>query len=357
MFRPLQSPMLLLLLLTISTSVSSLSHASSPYLRLPIHVFHEFPTTIWIENLAVRSNGDILLTLLTSPDLYLISASDKSAKVLHTFAAASSLTGIAELDDDIFYIAASNCSHVTFGSMPESYSVWEVDMGSFANSGAATITKVRDMPETFIPNGMAALSKIDNTILIADSIPGSVWKLNVKTGAYSIAFADPTTATDSKSKSIGIAINGIQIRDGYLYYTNTNKGLLCRVPISESGTATGDVEVLATGLLPDDFALDCEGRVWIAQNVANVVSVLLADGTLVDVVSATDFQFIIAGPTSCAFGRHKGGEEKGIRAMEARGDDLGMVGKWDMVLYCVTSKGQIVVLGGGTEERSDSAQE
>ncbi|CAM6097037.1 unnamed protein product [Calypogeia fissa] len=123
-------------------------------------------------------------------------------------------------------------------------------------------------------------------------------------------------------------VNGIKVRKGYLYYTNTNQGLMCRVPISTTGTTTGTVEVLATGLMPDDFDLDRDGRPWIAQNTANVVSVLLKNGTVVTVAGAKD-QTTVAGVSSCMFRFHGGG-----------------IGSHSDLLYCTTTGGIAAPVNG-----------
>ena len=35
--------------------------------RFPLTVIHEFPSPSWIENIAIRENGDLLVTSLSSP--------------------------------------------------------------------------------------------------------------------------------------------------------------------------------------------------------------------------------------------------------------------------------------------------
>ncbi|KAL2810110.1 hypothetical protein BJX63DRAFT_403206 [Aspergillus granulosus] len=70
------------------------------------------------------------------------------------------------------------------------------------------------------------------------------------------AFAAPTNA------SVPIGINGLKIQNGYVYFTNTARGLFGRLPISEDGNRAGEVEVISlvnvarTGDNWDDFVLD-----------------------------------------------------------------------------------------------------
>lgn len=321
----LSIPIIFLLVVSIGAPTSSLLFA------VPSHVLYQFPNGTWVENLAVRSNGDILVTLLTVGDLYIIDTSPTpTARLVHAFPV-SGLLGIAELEHDLFYVAGRN---ITFtGSMPNISSVWEVDMRSFSKSGAR-VRKVTAIPEAVLLNGLVALSPAENTILIADSGLGVIWRVNVKSGAYSIAISDPLTAP-VPTAALAIGVNGVKIRDGNLYFTNTNQGLTAYVPISTDGTTTGKVEVLATGIAPDDFDLDCEGRAWIAQNTLNKVSVLLRNGTVVDYVGATD-QLTVAGVTSCLVKiapSNRGGERKGAP-----------------ILYCTTAGGLASPVNGTVTE-------
>ena len=54
----------------------------------------------------------------------------------------------------------------------------------------------------------------------------------------------------------------MRYRDGYVYFTNTGGRLYARTPVDEkTGVATGEPEVLASGLVhPDDFVLAPEGK-------------------------------------------------------------------------------------------------
>ncbi|CAM6120992.1 unnamed protein product [Calypogeia fissa] len=325
MWRLFQSPILSLplpllfcfFLFTISTTVTSIPQRKLlASLHLPTQDVYQFPNETYLENLAVRSNGEILVTFITKPYLYLINTIEKSATLIFSFPDVLSGAGITEVDHDMFYVAAGNFSNFT--TRPRSCSIWQVDMRSYPLYGA-TVTKVTDTPDAIALNGVTTLSRQNSTILIADCVLGAVWIMNVKTGNYSIAIQVP--AMDAVStEPLPIGINGIKVWGGYLYFTNSDHGTMCRVPISTSGMATGAVEVLATGLTPDDFDLDGKHRPWIAQLDANVVSVLLKNGTVVNAAGAKD-QLTVAGATSCVFGRNSDGKGR------------------SHLLYCTTSGG------------------
>ncbi len=96
-----------------------------------------------------------------------------------------------------------------------------------------------------VPNGMTLLSKLYGTVLIPDAAAGTVWKLNVYTGASDIVFDDPLLKPiQNATPSFGI--NGIHVVEEpkhssslTLYFANTNHGYLGTVPITcETGRRT-----------------------------------------------------------------------------------------------------------------------
>ncbi|KAH6723665.1 hypothetical protein DL95DRAFT_447912 [Leptodontidium sp. 2 PMI_412] len=265
-------------------------------------LIHQFPLPTWIENLAIRSNGTILATLLTTPELYLIDPkAPPSATLVANFPEVSGLTGIIEVQPDIFYIAGGNFNLATFANEAGSYWIWEVDMRSFDTDHQAKIRKVANLPEAGLPNGFELLSRDRGIIMIADSEIGSVWKLNVKDGKHEIAI-QVDEMKPPPPPGLPMGINGIKIRDGYLYWTNTGEKTFCRVRIDEYAKAVGDVEVLERDTLVDDFVFDDQGNAWLAQNVMNVIGVRKDTGGVVMVAGAAD-QLTVAGATSCQFGR------------------------------------------------------
>lgn len=69
----------------------------------------QFPNDTWIENIAVRSNGQLLVTLLTVPELYQVDpAGAQEPKLVYRFPQALGLFGIAELETDVFGVISSN---------------------------------------------------------------------------------------------------------------------------------------------------------------------------------------------------------------------------------------------------------
>jgi hypothetical protein len=317
----------LLLVLFLTRAVKSVN------LPLPSSVVYQFPTKpTWVENIAVRPNGQLLVTLLSVPEVWLINpASPATATLVHTFSLpALGVMGITEMEPDVWYVAAGNISLKTVSVQKGSWSVYKVDMRSYSKTSSAIVTNVTTIAGAVFLNGMSTLSRGRNckTVLIADSVLGGFWKLNVDTKASSFAISDPSMVGDGADK-IPVGADGNKVNGGYLYYTSSDIGFLGRITISQDGLATGAAQLLTQSFKGlDDILVDRCGSVWFCQNYRNVVSVLYTNGTVVDAVGALD-QITIGGPTACAFGRS--------------GDAVNK-------LYCTTNGGIFVPVNGTVTE-------
>ncbi|EJD42398.1 NHL repeat-containing protein [Auricularia subglabra TFB-10046 SS5] len=239
-----------------------------------------FPTGVWLENIAVRSNGALLATRV-----------DKAETVVFSFRNTTSTLGIVQVSHDVFAVATGN--YTATGSTPGSYSIWTLDF-----RGSAKVTKVADVPEAGVLNGLKRLD--DSRVLAADSINGVVYAVDLGSGTATVVLggkdfeAPPLPAFHT-------GVNGIHIHRAALYFTNSGVGTLARVPLDQGKDAT--VEVLADGLeLPDDFALTSAGNAFVTLNIVRSVVRLSSDGKRTHVTGgpeSTDF----ATPTTAQFGR------------------------------------------------------
>jgi hypothetical protein len=87
------------------------SHAHTPT-TLPTCDIHQFPNHTWVENLAVHQNGQIVVTILSAPELYQVDPfhTDSPPTLIHHIPGVLGLLGIVELQHDVFYIIVSNWS-------------------------------------------------------------------------------------------------------------------------------------------------------------------------------------------------------------------------------------------------------
>jgi sugar lactone lactonase YvrE len=271
---------------------------------------HQFPNETWVENLYIRSNGDIIATVLSSSDLYLIDPfkdSKDNAVLLDSFPGFMGLAGITEIKPNVYAVIAGNWSDVIFATTPGSYSVWEVDLTYYKNKGkdnGVEVRKIADMPQAGFLNGMIPLGTEKEVVLISDAYLGVIWKLDTKTGKYEVILDEPEMK-DAPNPVTVLGVNGIKLRQGFLYFTCSTQEIFARVAINADGTKKvgTKVEILASGIFGDDFALDRDGNAWIAADPVNTLYRVTVDGKVTIVLgSPTSGRGVVAGITAAQFG-------------------------------------------------------
>ncbi|KAK6201895.1 hypothetical protein LQW54_009209 [Pestalotiopsis sp. IQ-011] len=288
---------------------SSTPISTNPSL-LPTKAIYQFPNLgDWAENIAVRPNGDLLVTLLgLEPQLWQIPqpwTDAPAAALVHTFPSdLYGLVGIAETRPDVFVLAGISLTD------PSISSVWEVIFEG--DGGNATTRKIADVPGAVVLNGVAAVPSCSTSpavVLIADSMAGLVWRVDTWTGAVSTGVQVPQMAPLGNATSAqNIGINGIKIRDGYLYFDNSYAAAVYRVQIDgdgfvAAGAVVETVAVISDETFLDDFVFDASGNIYIASSHGNTVRrVDVATGESVLVAGAPDQQTLL-GDTAAALGR------------------------------------------------------
>ncbi|KIM91308.1 hypothetical protein PILCRDRAFT_526 [Piloderma croceum F 1598] len=271
---------------------------------LAVRDIHQFPNATWIENLAVRKDGQILVTVLSAPELYQVDPfhPNSPATLIYRIPEVTGLTGIVELRRDVFYVIAGNFSIATFKTTNGSYSVWEIDMrkSKVANGSVnppPIVSKVTDIPERSFLDGMAVLSK-SKGLVIGDAGAGAVSTLNVGTAKYSKTIDDPTM---TPAGPLMLGINGMKIRGRFLYYTYQYwAGDLLPRPHQQFGwERSGSCEGYSKR---DDFSFDQKGNAYVAQNVKDTVAKITSHG-VVAIVACSLNSTLVAGATAINFGR------------------------------------------------------
>ena len=273
------------------------------------HLLYQFPnsTFVDIENVGIRPNGQLLLNLITQPSTYYLDPTESvsSAKLLNTFPNATSVLGIAQTAPDVFAVVVGNYSTTTFTGIPGSFSIWSINL---AVSSTPVVKKIASIPEAHALNGMTAFPDSPDLVLIADSVLGAVFSMNIASGAYSVAIQD--TAAFGPTSSFPLGINGLHTRGQTLYFTNSAKGTYGSVPITKEGSAAGTVAIIANdtaGNTYDDFALDQNGNAWIANHPNAVSEVTLGGAQMIIAGGGNTTEFVQ--PTSAIFGTGAGEEQ------------------------------------------------
>lgn len=207
----------------------------------------------------------------------------------------------------MYYIAGVN--YTSTGVSPNSSVLYSLTYHQY--SSRFSFEKAIALPELTLINGLSP-GLTSSTILATDSYQGAIYQIDVSSGTVSIFIQDPETmGTDFSSAGI----NGVKVFHGkrtYIYYTNTNKALIARVPVDGINPKTGLLnktatpEILASNnpLLgaPDDFALLDDGSVLVATGAANTVVHVALNGTLTT-VAGSEASLELASSTACQLGQ------------------------------------------------------
>ncbi|MCJ1316732.1 hypothetical protein MMC15_002053 [Xylographa vitiligo] len=261
-------------------------------------VIWTFENGTWIENLAVRQNGEVLCTSLSKAALYLVNPFEHVASLVHQFEPTEGLLGISEIENDVFVVASANVSLATSQAYPASAKMWKVDMAAWTLGQPDVVTLIANLTDVILPDGIATLDNEIGLVLLADAAQGIVWRVDATTGDYSIAIQDALFTTNNTLIPLGV--DGIHILNDYLYFTNFGNNAFGRVAISANGSATGPVEIIATMTIPDDFTITDDGTAYLAGD--NSLYRYRQDGA-VDILVGGPKSLVLEGCTSAQLGR------------------------------------------------------
>ena len=274
-----------------------------------VQTVNAFTTDAKPENLAIRSNGQILVTSTANPLLYQYDPASVNAPVLVTvFPDTTSALGITELQPDLFYVATGNASMTGGQGARNSFIVYEVDMRNFASSGNGSVTTppavrpVGVIPTAGLTNGItgvySATQQPSDFLLIADTVNELIWKMDVTTGNVSVAGDDQTMQ----------GADGVKVQNNTLYYSSSTHKSVFSIPIdSTTGIVPplAEATVLASNMTVDDFVLDAQGKIYAAGNAANVIWLIDPAANTTSVFAGTpgSNSSTIVGASAIQFGR------------------------------------------------------
>lgn len=154
--------MLSILLNAAAFLLPTLALASCP----PTHLsdIHRFPNGTWLENLAVRSNGHLVVTAYNRAQLWEINPfSDthvNNSRLVHQFNSSGTITGLTELGEDEFVVIASN-SLLRLSINGDQEEVSHINISIPAGN----------------LNGIATLDKEGRVVAVWDSALGLIWRV------------------------------------------------------------------------------------------------------------------------------------------------------------------------------------
>lgn len=278
-------PVFSLLSLTLSAPVNELSTRAPHSLPLPIDIVYKFPYPTWVQDLAVRANGRVLVTLLTTPDLWEIDPSGKrKARLVHHFREHLGLTGITEMKPNLYYVAGGNVTIIkaagaatstgftlSGANVPGAWDIYAVDK----SCRPLKIYKVAHVGQAINIDGITTLNAEKGLLLLSDSVAGLIYKLDVYTGKSETVIDDPSL---KNVPTIAIGVHKLRIRDGYLYFDNSAQQTFVRIKINPDGTKAGEAEILSTGINSNGFDFDTKGDAFLTENTPNALGYVPVGG-------------------------------------------------------------------------------
>ncbi|KAI1653794.1 hypothetical protein F4813DRAFT_393377 [Daldinia decipiens] len=271
----------------------------------------------FVENIAVRSNGDLVVTLLNpSASVYTVKepySDSPITSLVHTFEGANGTTGISETRPDTLVVVAALIQDAAM-PLPNTTWLWELKLGD--GDQQATARRMVHIPEARLINGIISVPGSDSTVLAADSQLGVIFRVDVATSEYKVILDTPELKLTPEA-SIQLGVNGLkanntswifhQIRDGYAYLSNSNLFSIYRFRIDEQGYPIQGAKVEKVVTIEgvsfvDDFTFDRHGNIWVATSINNTVVTVGKDGRQSVVVGSLT-ELTVAGDSSLAFGK------------------------------------------------------
>lgn len=289
----------LLSLIPLTTAQACRNNAALPLPSQTIFQFAPGNNFTFFENIVPRSNGDLLITMaVPQANVFLLqnagSACPNMVPLFNVPGGVNGTDGITEIATrpDVFAVIAGNLSLSgnPANGVPNSWSVWELDL---SNSGfnstlsglvdcsavpqAPTLSarKIADFPQAPRLNGAAAVPGTP-AVLVGDSQLGVVFRLDTVTGQVTTVMDLPEMKPVPNAGSVddALGLNGIKVKDGFLYFTNAAARTINRVAIlmDGSGIQPGAVvqqiaSVPSSGWM-DDLDLREDGSLWVTTNVS-----------------------------------------------------------------------------------------
>lgn len=248
--------------MTAASTYTNGSDAASPKQEIDnnlnkIILVDQLPSDAWAEGVTIRPSGNVITTRIDEPEIYLInSASTKLSnefdvvkpKLLHTFKNATGVFNLCPLKSDKEeYAVISGWADMAKVEFLD-FVLWRLVMPADGSDEAPEVTKIADIGGGQFCMGMVAIS--ERTLLICDAHQSCIWRVDIPTGTVSVLIEDETMRPQ-KGEFYGI--NRLRILAGYLWFTNTSTGKLCRAPIEYIDNdndiqITGSVEIVADGM-------------------------------------------------------------------------------------------------------------
>ncbi len=275
-----------------------------------------FPLNYFLENLVVRSDNSLLVSVATKKELWYVPPVDKEVPVdpLLLCKFDQIATGIVEAEPDVFYLCTSEVY-----TTHESY-LHKLDLRGWTPGSPVHRQTILKFPGSARGlNGACLIAP--NVLLVADMFASLIWrvdispKTNVATARVWLSHQSMAHIQWPETKPPQPGVNGVRFasKSNYLYYTSTAQLLFMRVRVDPDTQEPDDEpEFVAGGRMADDFCIDEDaGVAYLATHRQNTIDRVALDpagnrGFLRNSVAGDPFTDQLIGPSSGAWGKGPG---------------------------------------------------
>ncbi|MGA7806915.1 carboxymuconolactone decarboxylase family protein [Bradyrhizobium sp.] len=273
-----------------------------------------FPRGYFLENLAVRADHSVLVTVANKQELWYVppttSGLPVAASLLYKFGEVT--MAVLETEPDVFHILTGN-GYTTH----ESY-LHRLDLRGWSPGATVHPEMVMQFPDAArAPNGASLIAP--GIMLVADCFASLIWRVDLPAEG-----GKPVSRVWLRHHSMGYfpgqmkpeqpGVNGVRYapRSNTLYYTATAKKLFMRVAVNpDTHEPAGEPELVLAGRMGDDFCIDEDANVAYLtthrQNTIDRVSLDPAENSgFTDSIVGDPFTDQLIGPSSAAWGRAPG---------------------------------------------------
>lgn len=269
-----------------------------------------FPLNSFLENIVVRKDGSLLVTVVSPRQLWYVPPFHGHAVapvLIHTFELMG--MGITEAEPDVFYICTGELRRGR---------LLRLDLRHWSPGLLVEPEVVIDFTESVgMLNGCCLIAP--RILLIADCLAGLIWRADLDAEGMGARVGRWIEHDSMRHEPSGPmpdqpGVNGLRYskKNNYLYYTSTAKRLFMRIAVDpRTGCPQGEPELVASGMMGDDFCLDEErGFAYVATHRENTIDrVSLTpgenDGARRSVLG-NPVAPLMVGPSALAWGRGAG---------------------------------------------------
>jgi hypothetical protein len=272
----------------------------------------EFPERFFLENLAVRRDGSMLVTVLNRKELWFVPVPDGARPAqpvpLHDFE--FNTTFVVERQPDRFLHGVADVYDTHQARL------YEIDLTGWSPGNAITPRLVLELPRPWA--GLNGACFVAPNVLLAAGAAELIWRIDLADDGGAAARVwlqhDSMKNRPGEKKPEQPGVNGVQFdaRAGYLYYTTTSQQMMLRVKVDRATHAPADLpEFVAGGRQWDDFLIDEQaGVAYVTTHRENTIDrVRLAhDGNRAGrtVIAGDPFTDVLVGPSAGAWSREPG---------------------------------------------------